>query len=141
VPATADGPPGWQEETIVKRAAITAAALAIQVCLWGCAWAKQPPVEMMANKVVDEAVVPGIREGLSRGVEHLIVQAGAQTINPRYKFKVSAKWVVGIEADVEVGVEGVSGQVQISTIAPANPPLDADGPAPAATSQASGPGP
>lgn len=85
-------------------------------CLLGCASLNpQPPIEAFANKLVDEAIIPAVREGLSQGVEHLTIQAGAQGINPTYAVNFEGKWVVGVEGRATVGVEGVAGQLQISS--------------------------
>jgi hypothetical protein len=85
--------------------------------LVGCL--ERPPIEMLAEKMMDEAIVPAVKEGLSRGVEQLTIQAGAQGINPTYVFEFEGKWVVGIEGRATIGVEGVAGQIQISTVSPA----------------------
>jgi hypothetical protein len=77
-----------------------------------------PPIEMLATKLVDEAIAPAVREGLSRGVEQLTLQAGAQGINPKYVVIFEGKWVVGVEGQVSIGVEGIAGQLQISSISP-----------------------
>lgn len=85
----------------------------------GCAALNpQPPIEAFANKLADEAIIPAVREGLSRGVETLVIQAGAQGINPTYVVIFEGKWVVGIEGRASIGVEGVAGQLQISSAAP-----------------------
>lgn len=85
-------------------------------CLLGCASLNpQPPIEAFANKLADEAIIPAVREGLSQGVEHLTIQAGAQGINPTYAVNFEGKWVVGVEGRATVGVEGVAGQLQISS--------------------------
>jgi hypothetical protein len=85
-------------------------------CLLGCASLNpQPPIEAFANKLANEAIIPAVREGLSQGVEHLTIQAGAQGINPTYAVNFEGKWVVGIEGRATVGVEGVAGQLQISS--------------------------
>lgn len=85
-------------------------------CLLGCASLNpQPPIEAFANKLADEAIIPAVREGLSQGVEHLTIQAGAQGINPTYAVTFEGKWVVGVEGRATVGVEGVAGQLQISS--------------------------
>lgn len=85
-------------------------------CLLGCASLNpQPPIEAFANKLADQAIIPAVREGLSQGVEHLTIQAGAQGINPTYAVTFEGKWVVGIEGRATVGVEGVAGQLQISS--------------------------
>lgn len=85
-------------------------------CLLGCASLNpQPPIEAFANKLADEAIIPAVREGLSQGVEHLTIQAGAQGINPTYAVTFEGKWVVGIEGRAAVGVEGIAGQLQISS--------------------------
>lgn len=84
--------------------------------LSGCATLNpQPPVEHFANKLADEAIIPAVREGLSRGVEQLVIQAGAQGINPTYIVKFSGKWVTGVEGAASVGVEGIAGQLQVSS--------------------------
>jgi len=84
----------------------------------GCATLNpQPPVEHFANKLADEAIIPAVREGLSQGVEQLVIQAGAQGINPTYVVKFSGKWVTGVEGTASVGVEGIAGQLQVSSTA------------------------
>lgn len=86
-------------------------------CLFGCASLNpQPPIEAFANKLADQAIIPAVKEGLSQGVEHLTIQAGAQGINPTYVVNFEGKWVVGIEGRASVGVEGVAGQLQISSL-------------------------
>lgn len=92
--------------------------LALQGCLTtGCAALNPtPPVEAFANKLADEAIIPAIKEGLAQGVTALTIQAGAQAINPKYIVTVEGKWVVGLEVQASVGVEGISGQVQISSV-------------------------
>ncbi len=82
----------------------------------GCATLNpQPPVEAFANKLADEAIIPAVREGLSHGVEQLSIQAGAHGINPTYVVKFSGKWVTGVEGAASVGVEGIAGQLQVSS--------------------------
>ncbi|MEW6198049.1 MAG: hypothetical protein AB1601_05215 [Planctomycetota bacterium] len=84
--------------------------------LSGCATLNpQPPVEHFANKLADEAIIPAVREGLAQGVEQLVIQAGAQGINPTYVVKFSGKWVTGVEGTASVGVEGIAGQLQVSS--------------------------
>jgi hypothetical protein len=84
--------------------------------LTGCATLNpQPPVEHFANKLADEAIIPAVREGLSQGVEQLVIQAGAQGINPTYVVKFSGKWVTGVEGAASVGVEGIAGQLQVTS--------------------------
>lgn len=84
--------------------------------LTGCATLNpQPPVEHFANKLADEAIIPAVREGLAQGVEQLVIQAGAQGINPTYVVKFSGKWVTGVEGAASVGVEGIAGQLQVSS--------------------------
>jgi len=84
--------------------------------LTGCATLNpHPPVEHFANKLADEAIIPAVREGLSQGVEQIVIQAGAQGINPTYVVKFSGKWVTGVEGAASVGVEGVAGQLQVSS--------------------------
>ena len=86
-------------------------------CLFGCASLNpQPPIEAFATKLADQAIIPAVKEGLSQGVEHLTIQAGAQGINPTYVVNFEGKWVVGIEGRASVGVEGVAGQLQISSV-------------------------
>lgn len=91
-------------------------AILAAVGLTGCATLNpQPPVEHFANKLADEAIIPAVREGLSQGVEQLVIQAGAQGINPTYVVKFSGKWVTGVEGTASVGVEGIAGQLQVSS--------------------------
>lgn len=86
-------------------------------CLFGCASLNpQPPIEAFATKLADQAIIPAVKQGLSQGVEHLTIQAGAQGINPAYVVNFEGKWVVGIEGRASVGVEGVAGQLQISGV-------------------------
>lgn len=86
------------------------------VLLTGCAALNpQPPIEAFANKLADEAIIPAVRAGLTQGVEHLVIQAGAHGINPTYVVEFEGKWVVGIEGRATVGIEGVAGQVQVTT--------------------------
>jgi hypothetical protein len=110
------------------------AMMLVGLCLWGCAaWTERPPIETMTYKFLDEAVIPGVREGLSHGVEKLTIQAGAQAVNPTYVITFDGKWVVGIEGQVTAGVTGISGQVQITTLSPAEKGAPAT--QPAATTQ------
>jgi len=82
----------------------------------GCtSFIQQPPIEAFANKLVDDAVIPAVREGLLHGVENLTIQAGAQGINPTYVIVFEGKWVVGVEGRASVGIEGIAGQLQISS--------------------------
>ncbi len=82
----------------------------------GCATLNpQPPVEHFANKLADEAIIPAVREGLSQGVEQLVIQAGAQGFNPTYVVRFSGKWVTGVEGAASVGVEGIAGQLQVTS--------------------------
>jgi len=84
--------------------------------LTGCATLNpQPPVEHFANKLADEAIIPAVRAGLAQGVEQLVIQAGAQGINPTYVMKFSGKWVTGVEGVASVGIEGIAGQLQVSS--------------------------
>src|SRR5262249_52202583 len=85
------------------------------VVLTGCSSLHQPPIEQFANKLADEAIIPAVKQGLTQGVEQLSIQAGAQGINPTYVVNFAGKWVVGLEGRASVGVEGVSGQLQISS--------------------------
>ena len=83
----------------------------------GCATLNpQPPIEAFANKLVDDAIIPAVREGLSQGVEQLSIQAGAQGINPTYVVNFEGKWVVGVEGRASIGVEGVAGQLQVTSV-------------------------
>lgn len=102
-----------------KRFSCMAGVSAV-LAMWlaGCAtWTARPPVEAFADKFADEAVIPAVREGLAQGVRHLTIQAGAQGINPTYVARVVGKWVVGLECEVSVGVNGVAGQLQVSSAA------------------------
>jgi len=90
-------------------------ALCGVVCA-GCASLNpQPPIEAFANKLADGAIIPAVREGLTQGVEHLVIQAGAHGINPTYVVNFEGKWVVGVEGRASVGVEGIAGQLQVSS--------------------------
>ncbi len=84
--------------------------------LSGCeSWAKKPPIEEFAAKFVDDVVKPAVEKGIAQGISNLQTQANAQGINPTYKTKFSGKWVVGIEGEASIGVEGVAGNVSVST--------------------------
>lgn len=76
---------------------------------------KLDPMQAMAKETMAEILIPAVKEGLAQGVENLQIQAGAQGINPSYKITFDGKWVVGIEGTVTVGIDGVAGQIQIST--------------------------
>lgn len=107
----------WRMVGVCVALAIAAAAM---VCVHGCSELNpRPPVEAFAQRLADEAIFPAVREGLTRGVDHLAIQAGAQGISPAYVIEFSGKWVVGIEGRASVGVEGVAGQVQIASVSPA----------------------
>ncbi len=85
-------------------------------CVTGCAGLNaKPPIEEFANKLADQAIIPAVKQGLAQGVQQLTVQAGAQGINPTYAVNFSGKWVVGLEGRASVGVEGIAGQLQISS--------------------------
>lgn len=108
----------WRMVGACIALAIAAAAV---VCVHGCSELNpRPPVEAFAQRLADEAIFPAVREGLTRGVDHLSVQAGAQGISPAYVIEFSGKWVVGIEGRASVGVDGIAGQVQISSVSPAS---------------------
>lgn len=84
-------------------------------CSVGCqALNPSPPIEAFANKLVDQAIVPAVKDGISQGVKNLQLQAGAQVINPTYEIEFEGKWVVGVEGKASVGVSGVAGQAQIT---------------------------
>lgn len=84
--------------------------------LFGCAALNpQPPVEAFANKLADEAIIPAVREGLTRGAQSLAIQAGAHGINPAYVVRFEGKWVTGLEGMASVGIEGFAGQMQVSS--------------------------
>lgn len=96
---------------------------------FGCAALNpQPPVEAFANKLADEAIIPAVREGLTRGAQSLAIQAGAHGINPAYVVRFEGKWVTGLEGMASVGIEGFAGQMQVSSqstgdkVAPPIPP-------------------
>lgn len=111
------------EKSIRRMAALCillAGLAAALVCVHGCSELNpRPPVEAFAQRLADEAIFPAVREGLTRGVDNLSIQAGAQGISPAYVIEFSGKWVVGIEGRASVGVEGVAGQVQIASVSPA----------------------
>jgi len=92
-------------------------------CVAGCAALNpRPPIEEFANKLVDQAIIPAVKQGLAQGVQQLTVQAGAQGINPTYVVNFAGKWVVGIEGRASVGVEGIAGQLQVSSAGGENEP-------------------
>lgn len=75
----------------------------------------RPPVEAFANKLAEEAVIPAVREGLARGAQQLALQASAQGINPTYVMRFRGVWITGLEGEASVGIDGIAGQIQIST--------------------------
>lgn len=80
----------------------------------GCV--EKPPIETFTDKLVTQAIVPVVKQGLAQGVKALTIQAGAQAVNPTYAIEFEAKWVVGVEGRATIGVEGLSGQVQITSV-------------------------
>jgi len=114
-------PEGWIRVVSPATARCGLPSAAFGLCLallglTGCATLNpQPPVEHFANQLADEAIIPAVREGLAQGVEQLVIQAGAQGINPTYIVKFSGKWVTGVEGAASVGVEGIAGQLQVSS--------------------------
>ncbi len=101
---------------LAPRIVRTSVLCGLAFCAGGCALFKQePPAEKIANRIISEAVVPAIKEGLSQGVKQLTIQAGAQGINPTYVVRFDGKWVVGIEGRASIGLEGVAGQIQVSS--------------------------
>lgn len=90
-----------------------ASLVAVCVCIPAC---QQPaPVEAFAGKFVDQVVGPAVQRGLEQGVRDLNIQAGAQGINPKYVVTFDGKWVTGVEGKASVGVDGIAGQVQVSS--------------------------
>lgn len=90
----------------------------VMVCglLLGCsAMNASPPMEQMTNKIADKVVIPAVEKALEQGVRSFALQAGAQGVNPTYVIEGEGKWVVGIEFRATVGVEGIAGQMQISS--------------------------
>lgn len=81
----------------------------------GCSALNKPPIESFADKLADQAIIPAVKQGLAQGVEQLSIQAGAQGINPTYVVKFTGKWVTGIEGEASVGVQGIAGQLQVSS--------------------------
>lgn len=101
---------------LAPRIVRTSVLCGLAFCAGGCALLKQePPAEKIANRVITEAVVPAIKQGLANGVDQLAIQGGAQGINPTYVVEFDGKWVVGLEARASVGIEGVAGQVEVSS--------------------------
>lgn len=99
----------------LKWVAAALIAIWLLISASGCqSWANQPPIEAFAQRFMDEAVAPAIGAAISEGVEGLQLQAGAQAINPTYVADFTGKWVVGVEGEIRIGVEGVSGQLQVS---------------------------
>ena len=85
--------------------------------LSGCATLNErPPVETFAQSLADQAVIPAMRAGLEQGIEQLTLQAGAQAINPTYVVRFAGKYVTGIEGEAAVGVTGLAGQLQVTTV-------------------------
>lgn len=92
------------------------------VLLAGCeALNPRPPVEAFATKLADEAIIPAVRDGLAGGVRSLAIQAGAQGINPTYVMEFEGLWVTGLSGRASVGVEGLAGQLQVSSLSPSGP--------------------
>jgi len=83
---------------------------------FGCV--QQQPIEQFAGKFVDGVIEPAVKEGLSRGVESLTIQAGAQGINPTYRVDFEGFWCTGIKGMASVGVQGLSGQMAITSLSP-----------------------
>lgn len=65
-------------------------------------------VQYLVEKVVAPAVQKAVAETNTRTAT---LQGGLQGINPKYVVRFDGKWVVGIEGEVEMGLEGVSGQI------------------------------
>lgn len=94
---------------------IVLSILSLTALCAGCAALNpQPPIEAVANKFVDQAIVPAVREGIAQGIRSMNLQAGAHGINPTYKVTAEGKWVVGLEVEATIGVDGVAGQLQIT---------------------------
>lgn len=100
---------------MVSRMTSLLVVFALLFFMVGCSASKKPPIESFADKLADEAIIPAVKSGLAQGVEQLSIQAGAQGINPTYVVKFTGKWVTGIEGQASVGVEGIAGQLQISS--------------------------
>jgi len=94
---------------------LAAAFLLVGLSCPGCASFQSPPIEKFADRFIGEVVSPAVKEGLTQGVSQLTVQAGAQGINPTYVATFEGKWVVGIEGKITLGVQGVAGQIQVSS--------------------------
>src|SRR3990172_1973779 len=88
------------------------AALFVAFFAFGCV--QQQPIEQFAGKFVDGVIEPAVKEGLSRGVESLTIQAGAQGTNPTHRVDFEGFWCTGIKGMASVGVQGLSGQMAIT---------------------------
>jgi hypothetical protein len=103
----------WQLLVLVLKfllAVLVAAGVA------GCATLNpKPPVEAFAEKLADGAIIPAVRKTLESGLSSSFLTAGVQGINPTYVVKFSGKWVTGLEGEASVGVEGIAGQLMMST--------------------------
>lgn len=84
-------------------------------CQTGGLLTPKPRIETVADRVITEAIAPALQQGLKQGVENLTIQAGAQGINPTYRFTAAGRLVQAVEVEGTVGVEGVAGQMQLSS--------------------------
>lgn len=83
------------------------------ITLCGCN--TKEAVERQADKLTNEVIIPAVKEGLKQGVENLVIQAGAQAINPTYHLKFRGVLVNGFEGEATIGIEGIAGQAQVSS--------------------------
>lgn len=100
---------------LIRLIVLIVAWLGLTGALGGCT-AGIDPLQTTIHKVVDEVVIPNIQKALAEtGARSGQMQFAAQGINPGYHFKASGKWVIGVEIDGVVYVDGVAGQVTYAT--------------------------
>lgn len=103
-------------KTLTSMLALLVMMLIALPGLTGCAaWIERPPIETVAHKLLDEAIVPALREGLAQGVSAHQAQLGVQGINPKYVVRTEGYWKVGIDVLLTIGADGVAGQLQTAT--------------------------
>jgi len=79
----------------------------------GCA--RDQGIEKFATTFTETVIAPAVKKGISQGIRSLSMQAGAQGINPTYVIEFEGLWVTGVKGNARIGVEGLSGQVMVST--------------------------
>lgn len=90
-------------------------ALLAAIGITGLCGCNQPPIEKFAAKFADDIVKPAVSEGIKQGIGAFTLQAGAQGINPTYVVHFEGYWVTGIKGMASIGVQGLSGQMQVTT--------------------------